>query len=175
MLLFSTSQSRKPPNQNIWDWCHTVPLGNKWSWVETISMIIDHGHSNPFYGWVNLDPKCYIFLESWYKIQFNGHDKNATCHKCYMSHVTNVTCHKYKVAKNFTKDPLCYIFLECCYKIQFNGHVKNGWISLFQHYFFPTPKNVGNLKYIFNFIKIMPFVSFFQHGKYCWKFEIKYI
>ena len=64
------------------------------------------------------DPVCYIFLESLCKIQFNDHDKNITCHICYMSHVTHVTCHKYKVEKNFTKYSMCYKFLECSCKIQ---------------------------------------------------------
>ena len=37
------------------------------------------------------DPVCCIFLESLCKIQFNGHDKNVSCHMCNMSHVTYVT------------------------------------------------------------------------------------
>ena len=36
------------------------------------------------------DPVCCIFLESLWKIQFNGHDKNVSCHMCNMSHVTYV-------------------------------------------------------------------------------------
>ena len=74
---------------------------------------------------VTLDPMCYIFLESWWEMQFNGHAKNVTCHICYMSHVTNVTWHKYKVVIKFPIDPMCYIFLESWWKIQFNGHAKN--------------------------------------------------
>ena len=68
---------------------------------------------------------CEIFLETSYKIQFNGHDTNVACHMFYMSHVTHVTCHKYQVKNNFTKDPLCQIFLESSCKIKFNGHDKN--------------------------------------------------
>ena len=51
------------------------------------------------------DPVCHIFLESLYKIQFNGHDKNVACHMCYMSHVTHVTCHKISSYKQFYQIP----------------------------------------------------------------------
>ena len=59
---------------------------------------------------VTIDPMCYIFLESWWKIQFNGHAKNFTYHMCYMSHVTHLTCHKYQVEKNVTIDSMCFPF-----------------------------------------------------------------
>ena len=52
---------------------------------------------------------CHIFLESYYKIQFNGHDKNVACHMCYMSHVTHVTCHKYQLTKILLKTQ-CVIY-----------------------------------------------------------------
>ena len=55
------------------------------------------------------DPVCHIFLESLYKIQFNGHDKNVACDMCYMSHVTHVTCHKYQLTKILLKTQ-CVIY-----------------------------------------------------------------
>ena len=36
------------------------------------------------------DPMCYIFLESWYKIQSNGHAKDVTCQMTQILHVTNI-------------------------------------------------------------------------------------
>ena len=71
-----------------------------------------------------IDTMCYIFLESWFKIQFNGHAKDVTCHMCYMSNVTNVTCHKYQVVNKFTIDTMCYIFLEKLCNIHFNVMLK---------------------------------------------------
>ena len=37
------------------------------------------------------DPVCCIFLESLCKIQFNGQNKNVSCHMCCKSHVTHFT------------------------------------------------------------------------------------
>ena len=78
-------------------------------------------------------PMCYIFLESLCKMQFNGYDKNVTCHMYYMPHVTDVTCHKYKFPDNVTKYPMCYIFLESPCKIKFNGNEKKRHMSHVLH------------------------------------------
>ena len=43
----------------------------------------------------------YIFLESFSKIQFNGHAENVACHMCYMAHIT-----QFKVKYNFPKQIL---------------------------------------------------------------------
>ena len=61
----------------------------------------------------------YIFLESLYKIQFNGHFECVTCH---MSQILLV---KISSCKYLIQWPICYIFLEKGYKIQFNGHALN--------------------------------------------------
>ena len=54
---------------------------------------------------VTMDPPCVIVLESLYKIQFNGHAKNATCHMCYMSCVTNISCKQF-----YQRPQVLYIF-----------------------------------------------------------------
>ena len=70
------------------------------------------------------DPVYYIFFESSYKIQFNGHDKtlHVTCVTFQMSHMLNVTNIKLQMILPKTQ---CGMYFWKAYATQFNDHDKN--------------------------------------------------
>ena len=105
-------------------------------------------------------------MESLYKIQFNGHDKNVACHMCYMSHVTHVTCHKYQLTKILLKTQCVIYFWKAHAKYSSMVMIKMLHVTYFTCH-------MSHMLHVTN-LKLQTILPMTQCVIYFWKAYTKY-